>query len=180
MNCSKVFKVGIVWLVRMVSVKVDLGKRDFIWMVPLFVVLIGVGLVVAYGSGNPVIHGHDAGEIESAVGEGGGFGTWEARDFDTTYKAATDGFIVGWMGGNTYPYTDVFVDGNQLDVEGEVSSVRRARFANWNGYSHPNSKVPFGIMVPVPKDEYWKVSVENKYATPSVQSGTLFFLPTGA
>jgi len=51
----------------MVSVKIDLGKRDFVW-ISLVVVLIGVGFVVAYNAnmnvGTPSVMGHSAGELE--------------------------------------------------------------------------------------------------------------------
>jgi hypothetical protein len=50
----------------MVSVKVDVGKRDFVW-IGLIVVLLGVGFVVAYnvdmGAGDAVTIGHSAGEM---------------------------------------------------------------------------------------------------------------------
>ena len=50
----------------MVSVRIDFGKRDFVW-IGLLVVLLGVGFVFAYtvdGSGNPAVMGHSADEIE--------------------------------------------------------------------------------------------------------------------
>jgi len=43
-------------------VKIELGKRDFI-LVAFLVVLIGVGFVYAYGGNNPNVMGHGGGEI---------------------------------------------------------------------------------------------------------------------
>ncbi len=43
-------------------------RRDFYLLSAIFVFLIGVGFVIAYGSGDPLVHGHDAGEIESFIG----------------------------------------------------------------------------------------------------------------
>ncbi|MCD4771462.1 hypothetical protein K8R30_03535 [archaeon] len=47
----------------MVSLKIKVNKKDFIW-VGLIVVLLGVGFGYAYGGGNPAIMGHSAGELE--------------------------------------------------------------------------------------------------------------------
>jgi hypothetical protein len=47
-------------------VRVELGKRDFVWM-GFVVVLIGVGFVYGYGGSNPAVMGHSAGEIEVEV-----------------------------------------------------------------------------------------------------------------
>ncbi|MCD4771385.1 hypothetical protein K8R30_03135 [archaeon] len=43
-------------------VKIELGKRDFIW-IGLIVVLLGVGVVYAFGGSEPAVMGHDAGEL---------------------------------------------------------------------------------------------------------------------
>lgn len=47
----------------MVSLKIDVGKRDFIW-IGLLVVLLGVGVVFAYGGSQPSVMGHSAGELD--------------------------------------------------------------------------------------------------------------------
>ncbi len=46
----------------MVSVRVDFGKRDVLW-VSVFIVLVGAGLAFAFGGGDPEVMGHSAGEI---------------------------------------------------------------------------------------------------------------------
>ena len=43
-------------------VKIELGKRDFGW-IGLLIVLVGVGFVYGFGTGNPAVFGHSAGEI---------------------------------------------------------------------------------------------------------------------
>ena len=47
----------------MVRLKIDLKKRDFIW-VGLVVVMLGFAVVIAYGGNDPSVMGHSAGEIE--------------------------------------------------------------------------------------------------------------------
>jgi hypothetical protein len=44
-------------------VKLELGKRDFVW-IGLIVVLIGIGFVYAYGGSEPSVMGHSAEEID--------------------------------------------------------------------------------------------------------------------
>ena len=44
-------------------VKIELGKRSFIW-IGLLLVLVGVGFTFAYGGNNPGIMGHSQGELE--------------------------------------------------------------------------------------------------------------------
>ena len=43
-------------------VKIELGKRDFGW-IGLLIVLVGVGFVYGFGTGNPAVFGHSGGEI---------------------------------------------------------------------------------------------------------------------
>ncbi|MFH1521624.1 MAG: hypothetical protein ABIF18_01570 [archaeon] len=50
----------------MVSLKLEVKKKDLTWLMPLVAVLV-VGVVYAYtidGSGNPSVMGHSAGELE--------------------------------------------------------------------------------------------------------------------
>jgi len=44
-------------------VKIELGKRDFVW-IGLIVVLLGVSFGYAYGGGEPAVMGHDVGELD--------------------------------------------------------------------------------------------------------------------
>lgn len=47
----------------MVSLKIEVRKKDVTWVVLLVAVLI-VGVVYAYGTSNPAVMGHSLGEIE--------------------------------------------------------------------------------------------------------------------
>ncbi len=49
----------------MVNINIKIHKRDLFLLSAIFVFLVGTGFVIAYGSGSPTTHGHDAGEIES-------------------------------------------------------------------------------------------------------------------
>lgn len=51
------------------AINIQIQKKDLWLLSAIFVFLIGVGYVIAYGSGDPTVHGHDAGEIQ---GIGGG------------------------------------------------------------------------------------------------------------
>ena len=44
-------------------VKIELGKKDFLWIVPVFAVLVFAS-VNAFGTNNPPVMGHSAEEIE--------------------------------------------------------------------------------------------------------------------
>jgi len=50
----------------MVKVEFRLGKRDFVW-IGLIVVLLGVGFVYGFGGVNPSVMGHSADEIEGVA-----------------------------------------------------------------------------------------------------------------
>lgn len=43
-------------------VKIELGKKDFVW-IGLLIVLVGVGFVYGYGGSSPSVFGHTGGEI---------------------------------------------------------------------------------------------------------------------
>jgi hypothetical protein len=70
----------------MVSVKIDLNKKDFVW-VGLFVILLSVGVVYAFGGSAPDVMGHSIGELdkcadgESLIMSGG---IWSCGTIDTT------------------------------------------------------------------------------------------------
>ncbi len=52
----------------MVSINLNIQKKD-LWLISaIMVFLIGVGFVIAYNSGNPSVHGHDAGETMVNIG----------------------------------------------------------------------------------------------------------------
>lgn len=45
-------------------IQINFEKKDFYLFAAVAVFLVATGFVIAYGSGNPQLHGHDAGEIE--------------------------------------------------------------------------------------------------------------------
>ncbi len=45
-------------------VNINIQKKDLWLLSAIMVFLVGVAVVVAYGSGQPTVHGHDAGEVE--------------------------------------------------------------------------------------------------------------------
>lgn len=47
-------------------VKFELGKRDFVWM-SLIVVLLCIGFTYGFGGNNPAVMGHSVDEIEGAA-----------------------------------------------------------------------------------------------------------------
>jgi hypothetical protein len=52
-------------------VDIHIAKKD-LWLVSaIFVFIVGVSLVVSYGGSSPVIHGHNAGELEVSSGGAG-------------------------------------------------------------------------------------------------------------
>ena len=63
-------------------VSINIQKRDLWFLSTIVVLLVGVGFVIAYGSGDSTVHGHDAGEINTY--DSG----WFAVTGDTTYTKA--------------------------------------------------------------------------------------------
>jgi hypothetical protein len=49
-------------------INIQIQKKDLWLLAAIMIVLIGAGYVIAYGSGQPTVHGHDAGEIEGSGG----------------------------------------------------------------------------------------------------------------
>ena len=48
----------------MVTFNINIGRKEAVFFVAFFVLVIGVGGVIAYGGNNPLIMGHSAGELE--------------------------------------------------------------------------------------------------------------------
>src|SRR3989344_1803589 len=47
----------------MVSLKVNFQKKDLWLLSAIIIFIVGVGYVIAWGSGNPQLQGHDASEL---------------------------------------------------------------------------------------------------------------------
>lgn len=131
----------------MVSVKIDLKKKDFVW-ISLVIVLIGVGLVIGYGGGQPGIHGHDVNEIANA-GAGGGmsFGTLvdvtaSASGGSPQPAATTDGIVLAYHN-NVGPVRGYTPDSTLVLRDGDGDTG--------GGYGAT-------ITMPVKKGNTWKVT----------------------
>ena len=81
-------------------VKIELGKRDFVW-IGLIVVLLGVGFGYAYSTGSggvPSVMGHSEGEIELGIKTRdfsyGGRGEPAPRDTEISTSDWPNAFVV--------------------------------------------------------------------------------------
>ncbi len=55
----------------MVSINLKLGNKTFYTLIAIIAILTIAGVVIAYNSGNPLVHGHDANEIANLPSGGG-------------------------------------------------------------------------------------------------------------
>lgn len=143
-----------------INIKVE--KKHLYLISAIMIFLVGVGVVIALNSGNYLIHGHTADEIEGGVGGGVSFGAWETTDTSqigstgatliegSVYQADKNGFVCA-KGTNTADY--FYVEG--LTGNSATSLVRRV-IAGDGKYVQPN-----GICMPVAKNEYWKIYINN-------------------
>ena len=84
----------------MVSLKVDIKKKD-LWLISaIFVFLVGVGVVIAWDSGNPVVMGHTANELAPPAGCTSGHSLiWDGASWDCGLGAAgEDRVVIGSFG----------------------------------------------------------------------------------
>ena len=83
----------------MVTVKINFGKKDFVW-IGLFVILISVGFGIAFGGTVPSEMGHSAGELAAPVGCSSGHSLiWDGSSWDCGLGAAgEDRVVVGSFG----------------------------------------------------------------------------------
>ena len=85
------------------------------------------------------------------------FGSWTSKLVDTTYQAATDGFVVTYSKkdniGNCYAYSD------------SNSSPSTIRTADTSGHEYNEAG---GMTMPVKKGDYWKVTgtIDSVYWIP--------------
>jgi hypothetical protein len=141
-------------------VTINIGRKEAIFFGAVILVFVVAGLVVAYNSGNPSVHGHDANEIANLpVGNGSGgsfsFGDMEARNNEQVYLAATDGFIVT---SSNWAYNEVYVgsSSSSLSVVAREAPASQGPQPSWGSMS-----------IPVKKGLYWKV-VARTDSTPII------------
>jgi len=160
----------------MVSLRVDIKKKD-LWLVSaIFVFLVGVGVVVAWDSNNPALHGHTANEIlgnlSGGEGSDGGmsFGDWVDKSSNYgAQQAITDGIVMAYTNGlenedELRGYTDS--NSNPLTLRAYYRAPR----------AYADGHVRYTLMMPVKKDHYWKVEgsageISNVYWLPIISSG---------
>jgi len=82
----------------MVKLSLEMKKRDVVW-VSLVIVLLGVGVVFAFGTNDPVTFGHSAGEIDGLSG-GSGVGNVFSGSVDVMF---TNGFTYSSTPYVTFP-----------------------------------------------------------------------------
>lgn len=177
----------------MVSLKIDLGKKDFIW-IGLVIVLIATGFAVATWDSSKAMF-HNSEDVKVTIdaidyslqealdggligGSAGGMilGEWVSMGTSTaTHTAATDGFAVAWgngghCGGGILGYTD----------SDSASLVEMQR----SGSGYIDTARGGSITMPVKAGDDWKIgttgcmAINAIYWIPIVSGGsTAGFIP---
>ena len=142
-----------------INLNLKLEKKHLYLLSAIMIFLVGVGVVIAYNTGPPNVHGHDAVEIAnlpSGTGGGVSLGDWVDKSPATGGRvgqvygpAATDGLVIA----NSKTCTDC---GERYEIAGYTDgnnppTTLRA-LASGGDYE------PVGtITMPVKKGHYWKV-----------------------
>jgi hypothetical protein len=137
-------------------VTINIGRKEAIFFGTILLVFVVAGLAVAYNSGQPAVHGHDANEIANLPAGGGAaggavFGSWSVIGTNiaggTNYgPAATDGIVTAtaWDG-HLQGFTD--------------STATPTRMVIRHNLYHSGSGS--GITMPVKKGDYWRVETQG-------------------
>ncbi|MHC4345346.1 MAG: hypothetical protein ACYSUP_11750 [Planctomycetota bacterium] len=97
------------------------------------------------------------------------FGAWAAKSVDVVYQADTDGFVCATIDATDKAYLQGYTDGSN------PPTTLRMRGHNTYSYSSPNS-LENGMMMPVRKGDYWKVTSTGSGGSPVV---VVCWLPIG-
>ncbi len=149
----------------MINIKIQ--KKDLWLLAAIFVFLVGVGYVIAWGSGQPSVHGHDAGEIEGA-----GFGDWvdvtaQASDGSVQGPVVTDGFVLATILHNAGS------DGGTHRIEGYTDkNLNPSTLVIAHASSSQNTNPRTSITMPVKKGHYWRISKSGR-----VDSQFIYWIP---
>lgn len=100
------------------------------------------------------------GSVQTSAATTSKFGDWSSRSFGTNYRAATDGFVVGYSTNSTSAYLFGYTDGNAAPSTRRTSAFH---YANTGGYG--------SIVLPVRAGDSWRVDA------PGSNGGVLFWLP---
>ena len=145
----------------MVSLNINIQKKD-LWLISaVMVFLVGVGVVIGFGdynSGNPQVMGHSSDEImvnvsgslvslQSAIDArsfgGMEFGNWIDKSSDYgTQQANSDGFVIASGDDST-------IIGYTSDSSTPTEKIR--------SQSYPSGGYWSSITMPVREDDYWKI-----------------------
>ncbi len=85
-------------------VRVELNKNDFVW-IGMFLVLLGVGIVYAYGGSSPAVMGYSLGEVERVQWESVSLSSSRNFDVDCEYRFKFPlSLIDDYVGSDPYYY----------------------------------------------------------------------------
>jgi len=133
-------------------VNINIQKKDLWLLSAIMFFLVGVTYVIAIGSGNYNVHGHDAGEVE-----GVGFESWvdvTAVATSGTEMASSDGFITAYGGGA----------GNPVSIRG-YSPTATLRVQSGSS----NFGLARSVTMPVKNGNTWRVT----------GASTVYWIPLG-
>ncbi len=155
----------------MVSINLNIQKKDLWLLSAIMVFLMGVGFVVAWTypgqTADPSVHGHTANEIQGGAGGGLLFGEWQNTDIgqigstganlveDNVYQAATDGFVIAYSTTLVASESLIGYTGSSSDPPAKIYEV-----VDWGG-----ERPRVSITMPVKKDDYWKVTCSDSVAS---------------
>ena len=104
-------------------VNINIQKKDLWLLSAIMVFLVGVAFVIAYGSGDSTVHGHDAGEVEGAGFNWGDKCSFQTQTGAGTLSCAADEYLVE-------TFVDDYGDGADFSVNygygGSLVSVDHA------------------------------------------------------
>jgi len=121
-------------------VNINIQKKDLWLLSAIMIFLVGIGYVIAYGSGSPTTMGHDAGEVETLS-----FGSWVQRSENTAYTAEADGFFVGII---TWDNSDSYGR-----IEGQINGITRGTAGIYAYYLYVKTN---SFSIPVKKGDSYK------------------------
>lgn len=130
--------------------------------------------------------GHDTLEVYNGSawsgvggGSGGAFGSWAVMNVNAVYRAASDGFVVATMS-QTFPSRSYLI--GYTDGSSNPSTFRAIAYvADPNGdmYNYSSPPLQATFLMPVRKNDYWKVAFTDTSWYPGHAHPTVYWLPMG-
>jgi len=151
-----------------INLNLKVEKKHLYLLSAIMIFLVGVGVVIAYNTGPPNVHGHDAVEIANLpTGGSVSFGAPVDKNPAQIYgPTATDGFVIGYVS----PLGDYRVAYGYTGSSASSLSILTA-----HGEGHYPQK--FNIIFPVRKGEYWKVEVLVQSTPANGEVSSLKWIP---